>query len=40
MRIELNDGELLELSDQEARTLYDTLLAPRDVGLTTLVAED
>lgn len=26
MRIELNDGELLEFSDQEARTLYETLL--------------
>lgn len=26
MRIELIDGELLELSDQEARTLYATLL--------------
>jgi hypothetical protein len=27
MRIELNDGESLELSDPEARTLYATLLA-------------
>lgn len=26
MRIELDDGELLELSDREARTLYTTLL--------------
>lgn len=26
MRLELNDGEMLELSDGEARTLYDTLL--------------
>jgi hypothetical protein len=26
MRIELSDGELLELSDREARTLYETLL--------------
>ena len=26
MRIELTDGEMLELSDREARTLYETLL--------------
>ena len=26
MRIELSDGEMFELSDQEARTLYETLL--------------
>jgi hypothetical protein len=26
MRIELNDGGMLELSDDEARTLYETLL--------------
>jgi len=26
MRIELSDGEMLELSDHEARTLYETLL--------------
>jgi hypothetical protein len=26
MRIELTDGETLELSDREARTLYETLL--------------
>lgn len=26
MRIELSDGEMLELSDAEARTLYETLL--------------
>jgi hypothetical protein len=26
MRIELTDGEVLELSDREARTLYETLL--------------
>jgi hypothetical protein len=26
MRIELIDGEILELSDREARTLYETLL--------------
>jgi hypothetical protein len=31
LRIELNDGELLELSDPEVQTLYETLLeeAPR-----------
>jgi hypothetical protein len=26
MRIELSDGEMLELSDQDARTLYEALL--------------
>jgi hypothetical protein len=26
MRIELTDGEVLELSDREAQTLYETLL--------------
>lgn len=26
MRIELGDGEMLELSDREARTLYEALL--------------
>ena len=26
MRIELTDGEMLELSDREAQTLYETLL--------------
>jgi hypothetical protein len=26
MRLELSDGEMLELSDPEARTLYETLL--------------
>ena len=26
MRIELSDGEMLELSDHEARALYETLL--------------
>lgn len=26
MRIELSDGKMLELSDREARTLYETLL--------------
>jgi hypothetical protein len=26
MRIELDDGEMLELSDSEARTLYEALL--------------
>jgi hypothetical protein len=26
MRIELSDGEMLELADHEARTLYETLL--------------
>jgi hypothetical protein len=26
MRIELSDGEMLQLSDPEARTLYETLL--------------
>ncbi len=26
MRLELSDGEMLELSDQEARALYETLL--------------
>jgi hypothetical protein len=26
MRIELSDGEMLELSDDEAQTLYETLL--------------
>ncbi|MGZ4419356.1 MAG: hypothetical protein ACXVRV_14445 [Gaiellaceae bacterium] len=26
MRIELSDGEVLDLSDHEARTLYETLL--------------
>jgi hypothetical protein len=26
MRLELSDGEMLELSDHEARTLYETLL--------------
>jgi hypothetical protein len=26
MRIEMNDGEMLDLSDREARTLYETLL--------------
>jgi hypothetical protein len=26
MRIELNDGEMLELADYEARLLYETLL--------------
>lgn len=26
MRIELSDGEVVELSDDEARTLYETLL--------------
>jgi hypothetical protein len=26
MRIELNDGEMFELSDHEAQTLYETLL--------------
>ena len=26
MRIELDDGEMFELSDREARTLYETLL--------------
>jgi hypothetical protein len=26
MRIELSDGEVFELSDHEARTLYETLL--------------
>ncbi len=26
MRIELSDGEMLELSDHEAQTLYETLL--------------
>jgi hypothetical protein len=27
MRLELSDGEMLELADHEARTLYETLLA-------------
>jgi hypothetical protein len=36
MRIELSDGELLELSDGEARTLYETLLArARQRGATS-----
>jgi hypothetical protein len=26
MRIKLTDGEMLELSDRDARTLYETLL--------------
>lgn len=26
MRLELNDGELLDLAENEARTLYETLL--------------
>jgi hypothetical protein len=27
MRLELSDGEMLELSDDDVRSLYDTLLA-------------
>ena len=36
MRIELNDGEILQLSDREARTLYQTLLErARNRGATS-----
>jgi hypothetical protein len=39
MRLELSDGEMLELSDHEARTLHETLLErARHVGRSVLQA--